>query len=114
MENNSEPLDSLLHALADPTRRAVVQALVRGEASVSTLAEPFDMGLPAFLKHISILEDAGLVETQKAGRVRTCTLRPEALDPLEAWVGDQRARWASRFGKLDTLLNTLKGRADGQ
>lgn len=108
MDNHQIPLDTVFHALADPTRRAVVQRLVRGPAAVRELAEPFDMALPSFMKHLGVLEASGLVTSRKSGRVRTCTLAPERLAAAERWFGEQRAIWESRYDNLDTLLATLK------
>ena len=109
MENYLSPLDSVFHALADPTRRAVVQRLGQGPATVSDLAKPFPIGLPAFLKHLGVLETAGLIDTQKAGRTRTCTLQRDRLAQASSWFDDQRAQWASRYDNLDTLLSALGG-----
>ena len=109
MDNYTTPLDSVFHALADPTRRAVVQHLTRGPAPVSELAAPFDMALPSFMKHIGVLEASGLIASRKEGRVRTCTLNPDKLAAAEKWFGEQRAIWESRFENLDILLETLKG-----
>ena len=109
MENNSLAHDAIFRALADPTRRAVVQRLGQGDATVSALAAPFEMGLPSFLKHLSILEDAGLVDTSKAGRVRTCSLRTDRLAEAERWFVRQRAIWESRHDNLDHLLTQLAG-----
>ena len=106
------PLDPLFHALADPTRRAVVAELGKGPASVSDLAGPFPMGLPAFLKHISVLEEAGLIATRKQGRVRTCTLQEDRLAAAEAWFQEQRDLWASRYDQLDHLLTSLQDNSD--
>lgn len=102
-------LDPIFQALADPTRRAVLQRLGSGPASVSDLGAPFDMGLPAFLKHITVLETAGLIETEKTGRVRTCALVPDRLAAAESWFQDQRALWKTRYDQLEGLLETLKG-----
>lgn len=107
MVNQLTALDSTFHALSDATRRAVVARLTEGEATVTTLAEPFEMGLPAFLKHLRVLEGAGLIETEKAGRVRTCRLRPDPLAETEAWFTQLRAAWQGRYGQLDDLLATL-------
>jgi DNA-binding transcriptional ArsR family regulator len=101
-------LDLTFRALADPTRRAVIQALGRGPASVSELAKPFEMALPSFLQHLRVLEDSGLVDTRKAGRVRTCTLRPEKLAAAEHWLEGQRALWTRRLDQLDGLVLGLK------
>lgn len=109
MENNHVALDPIFHALADPTRRAVLQQLRRGPASVSELARSFDMALPSFMKHIRVLEASGLIASIKIGRVRTCTLKPEKLAAAEKWFGEQRALRESRYSNLDTLLATMTG-----
>lgn len=109
MENNSATLDRLFHALADPTRRTVVQQLGRRPAAVSELARQFDMALPSFMKHVAVLEGAGLIDTRKVGRVRSCTLNPERLADAEKWFGAQRELWERRYERLDTLLATLTG-----
>ena len=114
MANYGIALDSIFHALADPTRRAVVQRLGRGEATVSELAQPFDMALPSFVKHIAVLERSRLITSQKHGRVRTCRLEPENLATTERWFEELRAQWASRYGNLDTLLIKLNGGDDGR
>lgn len=110
MENYSPALNSVFHALADPTRRSVVARLGRGSASIKDLAEPFGLGLPSFLKHIKVLEGSGLIVSEKAGRVRTCRLRRENLVAAEKWFEQQRATWQSRYENLDSLLITLKGK----
>ncbi len=109
MDNNIAALDSVFHALADPTRRAVVQRLARGPASVSELARPFDMALPSFLKHIGVLEASGLIGSEKSGRVRTCQLKRRKLAAAERWFEEQRALWAGRYDNLDNLLEILNG-----
>jgi DNA-binding transcriptional ArsR family regulator len=109
MGNNHAALDSIFHALADPTRRAVIQRLAQGSATVSELAEPFDMALPSFVKHIAVLEASGLIGSKKIGRVRTCTLKPRKLAAAERWFGEQRALWESRYHNLDNLLSELSG-----
>lgn len=101
-------LDETFRALSDPTRRAVVQALGRGPASVSELAKPFEMALPSFLQHLKVLEDCGLVTTRKAGRVRTCTLQREPLAAAEHWLDAQRSLWTRRLDRLDRLALQLK------
>ncbi|SMC25826.1 DNA-binding transcriptional regulator, ArsR family [Andreprevotia lacus DSM 23236] len=112
MENYSTSLNGAFHALADPTRRAVIARLGRGPASIKELAEPFGGGLPSFLKHIKVLESSGLIASEKVGRVRTCTLRRENLAAAEKWFDEQRAVWASRYENLDQLLTHLKGEND--
>lgn len=109
MDNHNTPLDSVFHALADPTRRAVVQRLVEGPAAVGELAEPFDMALPSFMKHLGVLEASGLISSSKKGRVRTCALQPDRLAAAERWFGEQRAIWESRFNNLDALLAKMNG-----
>ena len=106
------PLDQVFHALADPTRRGMVERLVRGPASVSELSRPLEMSLPAVLQHLQVLEASGLVRSEKAGRVRTCRIEPDALRAAEAWVTGQRTAWETR---LDRLGDYLAGRGtDGQ
>ncbi len=90
MPRYPDELDRVLRALADPTRRAIVERLVMSPAVVSELAAPFSMALPSLLQHLGILEDAGLITSRKDGRVRTVTLRPGALDILNLWLGEQR------------------------
>lgn len=109
MEKYSSSLNHVFHALADPTRRAVIAQLGRGSASITELAEPYGLGLPSFLKHIKVLESSGLIASEKVGRVRTCKLKQENLAAAEKWFDEQRAVWASRYENLDNLLNTLKG-----
>ena len=111
MANHQLTLDPVFHALADPTRRAVVQRLGRGPATVSDLARPFAITLPTFLKHVAVLEGAGLVATRKVGRIRSCSLNHDRLTAAERWFGEQRALWASRYENLDGLLGSLKGDA---
>lgn len=109
MDNNSPELDTVFLAFADPTRRAVLRQLGQGPATVSELSAPFDMALPPFMKHIRTLENAGLILTRKEGRVRTCEINPDRYAEIERWLTDQRKAWASRYQKLDALLDTLKG-----
>lgn len=106
MENHILSLDTAFHALADPTRRAVVSRLIQGPAPVKQLAEPFDIGLPAFLKHLRVLEDSGLIASEKTGRVRTCRIRPERLSEAEAWLSEQRALWEAGADRLATYVET--------
>jgi DNA-binding transcriptional ArsR family regulator len=104
MAQYSPRLDDIFQALADPTRRAVVQRLGRGPASVSELAEPFDMALPSFMKHIRFLEASGWIRTRKEGRVRTCTIEGKPLAAATAWLADQRALWEGRTDRLEQFV----------
>jgi DNA-binding transcriptional ArsR family regulator len=102
--NRSEELDRVFQALADPTRRAMVERLVRAPASVSQLAEPLPMSLPAVLQHLGVLESAGVVSSEKVGRVRTCRVEPEILRRAENWFIAQHTAWEDRLERLDTEL----------
>src|ERR1700687_5509936 len=93
MLNYQQPLDHMFQALADPTRRAIVDRLCRGPASVSELAKPLSMSLPAVVQHIQVLEASGLVRSQKAGRVRTCRIEAKALRLAEQWISERPAIW---------------------
>ncbi|MDQ1422784.1 MAG: hypothetical protein QOD72_282 [Acidimicrobiaceae bacterium] len=97
-------LDAVLRALADPTRRAVVERLAKSPAVVSELAAPFSMALPSLMQHLRVLEDAGLVMSEKHGRVRTVSLRPGALDVLHLWLGEQRTPAERRADRLGVHL----------
>lgn len=97
-------LDSVFHALSDPTRRAVVERLCRGPASTSELAGPFAMALPSFAQHLTVLEHAGLVASNKAGRVRTYRLTGDHLASAESWLSQQRSMWERRLDQLDEFL----------
>lgn len=97
-------LDSLFHALSDSTRRAMVERLISGPASVSELAEPFDVSLSAIVQHLQLLEECGLVKTSKEGRVRTAKLEPGALAAAEKWFQQHRERWERRLDRLGDLL----------
>lgn len=101
-------MDDVFRALADPTRRRVVEALSRRPASVSELAAPFKMALPSFLEHLKVLEGCGLVSSTKSGRVRTYRLAPERLRQAEDWLGRQRRLWEQRLDQLDAYLMKLK------
>lgn len=100
----NQSLDQLFHALADPTRRAMVERLGRGPASVSELAQPLAITLPTVLQHLSVLEAGGLVRTQKIGRVRTCTLEAGALSRAEQWIHERRTAWEKRLDRLGDFL----------
>ena len=98
-------------ALADGSRRSMVERLSRGPASVKELAEPLVMSLPAVLQHLRVLEESGLVRSRKTGRVRTCYLEPVALSAAEQWIADRRAGWVSRLDRLDEFL-TAEGESE--
>ncbi len=104
MANRIEQLDGVFQALADPTRRAVVGRLGKGPASISDLAQPFDMALPSFMKHIGMLESSGLIRTQKTGRVRMCSIEKEGLRLVETWLSAQRALWEARTDRLEQFV----------
>lgn len=101
-------LDPTFRALADPTRLAVIEHLSHGSASMTEIAAPLPMKLPSVLKHLDILENAGLLKSEKRGRVRTYTLVPEKLRVAEHWLEKQRRIWESRLDRLDAYLNTMK------
>jgi len=99
-----DELDAVLRALADPTRRVVVERLAKSPAVVSELAAPFSMALPSLMQHLRVLEDAGVVTSEKHGRVRTVTLRPGALDVLHLWLGEQRTPAEGQADRLGIHL----------
>lgn len=99
-----DEVDAVLRALADPTRRAVVERLAKSPAIVSDLAAPFSMALPSLMQHLSILENAGVITSEKHGRVRTVSLRPGALDVLHLWLGEQRTPAEHRADRLGIHL----------
>lgn len=105
MPYHSSPLDLSFHALSDPTRRAVVSRLVEGELSVSALAEPFDMALPSFAQHLRVLEDCGLIASEKRGRSRWCRLVPGRFNEAADWMEAERRRWAERLDRLEAYLD---------
>ncbi len=108
MPNQFDELNTVFHALADPTRRAVIQRLGEGPASVKELAEPFDMALPSFMQHLKILEDGGLIRSKKSGRVRTCMIKARKLKKAEVWFAQQRALWEGRLDRLDDYLTQIQ------
>ena len=108
MPNQLPRLDRVFQALADPTRRAVVERLCQGPAAVSELARPFRMALPSFSQHLDVLEGCGLVRSRKAGRVRTYRLAPAPLKAAETWMTTRRALWERRLDQLDAYLDELK------
>lgn len=110
MLNESTRLDLAFQALADPTRRGMLARLSRGPASVSELAQPYRISLPAVLQHLQHLEASGLVSSEKVGRVRTCRLEPKALGAAEQWIAEQRALWEGRLDRFEDYLETLKAK----
>jgi len=108
MPNQLPQLDRVFKALADPTRIAVIERLGRGSASASQLAEPFNMALPSFTQHLRILEDCGLVTSQKTGRTRVYELRREGLAPANHWLEEQHAKWTARLDQLAAFLRTTR------
>ena len=107
MANRVADLSDVFYALADPTRRAIVSALGRGPESVSTLAAPFAMALPSFMKHLSVLTRSGVIRSSKSGRVRTCELVPKTLSQAERWMAKQRAMWEARTDRMAAFAETL-------
>jgi DNA-binding transcriptional ArsR family regulator len=106
--NYETPLDQTFQALADPTRRAIVERLAKGPASVSELKRPLDMSLPAVMQHLAVLETSRLVVSQKSGRVRTCCINPSALAEAERWIAARRLEWERRLDRLGECLQTLE------
>ena len=100
----NESLDLMFHALADPGRRRMVERLSRGPASVSELAKPLAMSLPAVVQHLQVLEASGLVHSKKVGRVRTCRINPVALRSAEEWISERRNNWEQRLDRLGDYL----------
>jgi DNA-binding transcriptional ArsR family regulator len=112
MPNQLAELDRLFHALADPARRAMVERLTRGPAPVSELARPLPMSLPSAMQHLGVLEAAGLVRSEKVGRVRTCAIAPGALSLAEQWINARRIEWEHRLDRLGDYLKTLENQGD--
>jgi DNA-binding transcriptional ArsR family regulator len=104
----STTVDGVFRALADPTRRRVVARLTRGDASVSELAAPFDMALPSFVQHLSILEECGVVRSTKTGRVRTFKLVPKRLKVVEDWLAAQRDIWEQRADRFERYVTEME------
>jgi DNA-binding transcriptional ArsR family regulator len=113
MPNQSIQLDRVFYALADPTRRAVLERLSVGSATVSELAQPFDMALPSFTQHLNVLSNCGLVHSHKTGRIRTYQISPQALVAAEQWMIEQRHLWEARLNQLDSYLTQLKDNTNG-
>ncbi|OJA41586.1 transcriptional regulator [Burkholderia ubonensis] len=108
----SEQLDRAFHALADATRRGMLERLSRGPASVSELAEPYGTSLAAIHQHVQVLEASGLVVTEKRGRVRECRISSEAVQRVESWLSERRLLWESRFDRLGKLLESDERKGD--
>jgi DNA-binding transcriptional ArsR family regulator len=104
MLNQTPLLDPVFQALSDPTRRAIVDHLSRGPASVSSLAAPLPMSLPAVMQHLQVLEKSGLIRSEKIGRVRTCRIEPVAMQTAEQWIAERRATWERRLDRLGDYL----------
>lgn len=110
MLNESARLDLAFQALADPTRRGMLARLTRAPASVSDLARPLRMSLPAVMQHLKLLEASGLVRSEKKGRVRTCRIDPQALAAAEGWIADQRALWEGRLDRFGAYVEEMKSK----
>lgn len=107
MAKHEPHLSLLFHALADPTRRAILTRLAAGPAPVTALAAPTGLRLPTVMRHLAVLEEAGLIATSKDGRVRSCAIVPEALAPVRTWLDEQRAIWEARLDRLDDYVTNL-------
>lgn len=107
MAKYESDLSLLFHALSDPTRRAILTRLAAGPAPVTELADPTGLRLPTVMRHIGVLEEAGLIATSKDGRVRSCAIVPEALAPVRGWMDEQRAIWEARLDRLDDYVMKL-------
>jgi DNA-binding transcriptional ArsR family regulator len=114
MVNQSQPdvLSATFAALADPTRRAILARLARGEASVSDLGEPFEMSMPAISKHLKVLERAGLIERGREAQWRPCRLRAEGLKAVDHWLEHYRRLWEESFDRLDAYLRSVQDSAE--
>jgi DNA-binding transcriptional ArsR family regulator len=110
MLNQSARLDLAFQALSDPTRRGLVMSLSRAPATVSELARPLRMTLPAVMQHLKVLETSGLVRSEKQGRVRTCRIEPTAIAAAESWIAEQRALWEARLDRFETYVGEMKAR----
>lgn len=111
MTKHHPELSLLFHALADPTRRSILTRLAERPARVTDLSEPTGLRLPTVMRHLSVLEEAGLIVTAKDGRVRTCAIVPDALEPARSWLDEQRSIWEGRLDRLDALaMKALKER----
>jgi DNA-binding transcriptional ArsR family regulator len=104
MHKKKPNIDRVFHALGDPSRRAIMEKLSQGPISVSRLAEPLGITLAAVVQHLQVLEESGLVQTEKLGRVRTCGIEPAGLSVAEQWIGDRRSMWERRLDRLGDIL----------
>jgi DNA-binding transcriptional ArsR family regulator len=102
---NQVAVTRVFHALGDPTRRAIVERLSRGSLSVSELAKPLEVTLAAVVQHLAVLEDSGIVRTEKLGRVRSCHLAPDGLRVAERWIAERRGMWERHFDRLGEILD---------
>lgn len=107
MTKHSPELSLLFHALADPTRRSILTRLAEGAARVTELAGPTGLRLPTVMRHIAVLEEAGLIASSKDGRVRTCAVVPAALEPARTWLDQQRCLWEARLDRLDAFATKM-------
>lgn len=107
MAKHQTDLSLIFHALADPTRRAMLTALAEKPARVMDLAQPTGLKLPTVMRHLSVLEEAGLIATSKDGRIRTCAIVPEAFEPARSWIDEQKALWEARLDRLDAFVATM-------
>lgn len=113
MAKHDPALSLLFHALSDPTRRSILTKLAASPVSVNALAGPTGLRLPTVMRHLSVLEEAGLITTTKDGRVRTCAIVPEAFDPARTWINQQQALWEAQLDRLDAfVMQSMKGREE--
>ena len=113
MAKHYPELSRLFHALADPTRRSIVTRLAEGPVRVTDLSEPTGLRLPTVMRHLSVLEEAGLIASSKDGRVRTCAIVPEALEPVRTWLDEQRSLWEARLDRLERFaMKAMKERTE--
>ena len=107
MHKKKPDIDRVFHALGDPTRRAIMEKLSAGPISVSRLAEPLNITLAAVVQHLQVLQESGLIQTEKSGRVRTCRIEPAGLSAAEQWIADRRSTWERRLDRLGDVLAEL-------
>ena len=112
MQTQNDPLSAIFAALADPTRRAILARLAAGETTVTELASPFDMSLPAISKHLKVLQRAGLVEQTRQAQWRPCRLKPDGLRDIADWVAQYRRHWEASFDRLDDYLREIQATGD--